>query len=49
MLPRNSMGGEGVGANWRCEFDSFESTVDPINKALSASLFDIFKTILASP
>jgi hypothetical protein len=36
-------------ANWRCECESFESTVDAINKALSASLSDISKTILASP
>jgi hypothetical protein len=26
---------------WRCEFESFESTIEAINKALSASLLDI--------
>jgi hypothetical protein len=35
------MVGECVGANWRCEFESFESTIEAINKALPASILDI--------
>jgi hypothetical protein len=37
MLPGESKVGEAVGADWRCDIESFESTVEPINKALSAS------------
>jgi hypothetical protein len=52
-LPRESKVGEGVGANWhcgwRCEFQSFESTIAPINEALSASLLNISNAIVSSP
>jgi hypothetical protein len=38
-----------LGLRWRCEFQSFESTVEAINKVLSVYLLHFWNTVLASP
>jgi hypothetical protein len=41
MLGSESKGAGAIAANWRYIFHSIESTIRPINKALSANLVDI--------
>jgi hypothetical protein len=42
-------GGSEWALHWRSNFHSIESSVRPINEALSAKHLDIYKAILASP